>query len=145
VSAAVTGGAAVWIDADGRELTVGQSADQVEQAVRALNHLTRPGVGALTDPAGVCEISTALACTAHRLPQLLGQLSAWLHREQQAGRLRVDACSPWPDPAATVADAITALTQAAQYAQRAGHALDAAHQRLAHLASSGDGSEADQP
>ncbi len=38
------------------EPTVGQLAAQAAELVRTLNHLTRPGVGALTDPAEVCEL-----------------------------------------------------------------------------------------
>jgi hypothetical protein len=129
VSAAVTGGGdAVWVDPVVGELTVGQLAEQAAQAVRALNHLTRPGLGALSGPAEVCHLVAALACTTNRLPQLLDQLSGWLLGEKQADRLRVDACSPWPDPAATVTDASAALAQARQCVHRAGHALDAAHQ-----------------
>jgi hypothetical protein len=136
VSAAVTGagGNARWGHPPDGELTVEQLAEQAAQAVRTLNHLTRPGVGALTDPAQVCDVIAALACTVGRLPQLLGQLSGWLVSQQRAGRLRVDVCSPVCDPAAAVADAAAALAQASQCAHQAGRALDAAHQTLAHLA-----------
>lgn len=122
------------------ELTVGQLGEQAAQAVRALNHLTRPGVGAVTDPAEVHALVGELACTARRLPQLLGQLSGWLVCEQRAGRLRVDALAPDLDPAAAAAAVISDLTRASDYAQHAGHALDAAQQTLAHLAV-GDTSE----
>lgn len=130
------GGEAVWPDPVAGELTLGQLGERAAEAVRALNHLTRPGVGALSGPGEVCEIIAALACTARRLPQLLGQASSWLLGEQQAGRLRVDAWSPTSDPAAALAAVTEHLSQAASCAQRARHALDAAQQHLAHLATS---------
>ena len=124
--------------------TVGRLAEQAAEAVRTLNHLTRPGVGALAEPAEVCELVAALACTTGRLPQLLGQLSGWLVSQQRAGRLRVDTWSPQPNPAAAVAAAAGCLTQAAHSTQRAGHALDAAHQHLAHLATTGNDEQEDR-
>lgn len=95
------------------EPTVGQLAAQAAELVRTLNHLTRPGVGALTDPAEVCELVAELACLTRRLPQLFAQISGWLHGEGQAGRLRVDAFSPVPDPAAAVTVAIGCLARPA--------------------------------
>jgi len=120
------------------QLTVGQLGEQTAQAVRALNHLTRPGAGALAYPGEVCELVAALACMARRLPQLLGQLGGWLVSEDRAGRLRLDTCSPTPDPAEAVAAVIGELAQASQCAHAAGRALDAAHQHLAHVAAAGD-------
>ena len=120
------------LDTDG--FTVQALAGQAAEAVRALNHLTRPGVTALSGPAELDTVVADLACLAGRLPQLLAPLSGWLHAEDQAGRLRADACCPRPDSAAAVAAAIEDLTQASGCAQRTGRALDAAHQTLAHLA-----------
>ncbi len=125
-----------WATASG-ELTVGQLAEQAAEAVRALNHLTRPCAGGLDDPGELSDIVAALVCTTARLPQLLAQLSSWLVGEQRAGRLRVDAWSDTP-AAATVTAATTALRQAASCAVRASHELDAAHQSLAHLAATGE-------
>jgi hypothetical protein len=115
-------------------VTVGQLAEQAAEAVRALNHLTRPGADALTDPADASELVAALACTCQRLPQLLDQLTGWLRGEQQAGRLRADTCSPFPDTATAITAAAGCLTQASQAAHQVGTALDATHQALAHLA-----------
>ena len=42
-------------------------------------------------------------------------------------------CSPLPDPAAAVHAVTANLNQAAHSAQQASHALDTAHQHLAHL------------
>lgn len=127
MSAATTGG-----------LATGGLAGQAAEAVRALNHRTRPGAGALTYPAEADDVVADLACLAARLPQLLGQLAGWLHAEAQHGRLRVDSCSPHPAPAPAVTAAIESLTAAAGHAGHAGRALDAAHQILAHLAATSD-------
>jgi hypothetical protein len=141
VSAAITGagaGAGPGLGRCAEELTVAQLAEQAAQAVRALNHLTRPGVGVLLQPAQVAELVAVLAGAAGGLPQLLGQLDRWLVAQARAGRLRVDACedSP-PDPAGTVAAATDALARASRCAHDAGRALDAAHQHLALLAATG--------
>jgi hypothetical protein len=124
--------------------TVGQLAGQAAESVRAINHLTRPGVSALTGPAELDTVVADLACLAARLPQLLAQLAGWLHTEQRHGRLRVDALAPHTDSATAVAAAIEALTQASDCAQHTGRTLDAAHQTLAHLAAtSGDNDDTD--
>ncbi|MGH8961612.1 MAG: hypothetical protein ACRDWT_10560 [Jatrophihabitantaceae bacterium] len=123
MSAAITGGS-----------TVEEFAGQAAEAVRALNHSTRPGIGALTYPAELDTVVADLAALAGRLPQLLAQLGRWLHTEQRHGRLRVDSCSPHADCAAAVAAATEQLTRASDYARHAGRALDGAHQILAHLA-----------
>ena len=112
------------------EPTIGQLAEQAAQAVRALNHLTRPGTDALAHPAEAGDLAAALCCLTGRLPQLLSQLNRWLVSQQQAGHLRVDTSSPLPEPAAAVHAVTGQLTQAALNAQQASDALDTAHQHL---------------
>ena len=125
--------------------TVGQLGEQAAQAIRVLNHLTRPAMGALSDPIEAAELVAALAYLSGGLPQLLGQISGWLLGQQQAGRMRVDAFSPCPDPAAAT-DAVTGhLARAAQCANGAGRALDTAHQHLAHLAASATSEQENRP
>ena len=109
---------------------------QAAQAIRTLNHRTHPP--ALADPAEICQLLAALAATADRLPQLLGQLSRWLQTEQAADRLRAD--TPAAQPAQITATAVGELTRAARTANRLGQALDSAHQHLAHLAAAGENS-----
>lgn len=128
---------AAFIDGLSLEALAGQAAE----AVRALNHLTHPGIGSLSGPAEADAVLADLACLAGRLPQLLAQLAGWLRTEDQAGRLRVDACCPYPDSAAAVAAATAALTRAGGAACHTGAALDAAHQTLAHLAVRDHGSD----
>lgn len=118
---------------NGQRLTVGQLAEQAAQAVRTLNHLTRPHTGALAHPADVGDLVATLSCLTGRLPQLLHQLNQWLVSQQQAGHLRVDTSSPLPGPAAAVHAVTGQLTQAALNTQQASDALDAAHQHLARL------------
>jgi hypothetical protein len=116
--------------------TLAQHAEAAEQAVRALNHRTRPAVGELADPAETAGMIAALAVLAGMLPQLLDQLRCWLLDEHHAGRLRVDSCTPMADagPRQAVQATATALAHAAECTRRAGHALDTAHQHAAHLA-----------
>lgn len=130
-------GDACRVEAPAAAVSLAEVAEQAAQAVRTLNHLTRPAAGALSEPGQACDLVAALACTAGRLPQLLEQLSRWLRGEAAAGRLRVDAWSSSPDPAAAVAEASAGLDQASRCVHRAGHALDAAHQALAQLAGPG--------
>lgn len=138
MSAATTGaGGPVWVDPRSGELTVQELADRAADAVRGLNHLTRPGVDALTDPAQADRLVAALAETTGRLPQLLAQLTSWLTTAQRTGRVRLDTCWQHTDPADTVAAVTDRLTQAARSAHATGRALDAAHQDLARLATAG--------
>lgn len=60
-------------------------ADQAAEAIRALNHQLQQD--ALRYAADVYDVVGALKTAAGRLPQLLGELAAWLEREQAAGRL----------------------------------------------------------
>jgi hypothetical protein len=121
-------------DASASELGVGEVGWQAAEAIRALNHLTQPAAGALSDPGDAAQVAAALASLTGRLPQLLRQIGRWLAEEQRAGRLRVDALSPSPDAAAATDATLARLRLATQYAGDASVALDAAHQQLAHLA-----------
>jgi hypothetical protein len=64
--------------------SIGQWADDAVQAVRVLDHRTRPATGELTDPADPAEVIAGLAALAGMLPQLLDQLAGWL-LDQQCG------------------------------------------------------------
>jgi hypothetical protein len=116
------------------ERTCGQWAELAEQAVRVLNHRTRPGAGGLTDPADAADVIATLAALTAMLPQLLDQLAGWLSEQQHAGRLRVDSMAALPDTGQTVHATTAALGHASHCARRAGHAIDTAHQHAAHLA-----------
>lgn len=125
----------------GAGLTVGQLGEQAAQAMRALAHLTRPGLGALADPADAAQLIAALARVTGGLPQLASQLTGWLTDQDRAGRIRVDADCP-TDSAGTataVTQATAALAEAGRCAHAAGRALDAAQQTLARLAAAPTG------
>jgi hypothetical protein len=115
-------------------VTVGHLADRAAQAIRLLNHRTRPATEGLAEPGDTAEIIADLASMAAMLPQLLDQLGHWLEHQQHAGRLRVDTYAPLPDPAATVHALTDSLQHVNQCMQRAATALDTAHQHAAHLA-----------
>lgn len=115
-------------------LTVPHLAEQAAETIRTLNHRTRPCSDALTDPLDAAETIAALARLASRLPQLFDQLAGWVQSQQHAGRLRLDPSVPEPDPAHTVHALTATLQQAIHSTHRAAHALDTAHQHIAHLA-----------
>ena len=123
-------------DVDDSRRSTSEIAWGAAESIRALNHLTQQPVGKTLAPADIDQVVAALSQAADRLPQLLRQIGDLLHRRQQAGLLRVDQSSPLPDPASAVTQATSALQQAAGHASNTGRALDAAHQILAHLATS---------
>lgn len=116
------------------ERTLAQWAEVAEQAVRVLNHRTRPCTGELSDPVNAAEVIADLASLTAMLPQLLEQLAGRLLGQQHEGRLRVDSLAPQPDVGQAVQATVGALAHAGECSRRAGHALDTAHQHAAHLA-----------
>jgi hypothetical protein len=115
------------------ERTLGQWAELAEQAVRVLNHRTRPA-GELADPTDVAEVIGAQASLTGMLPQLLDQLARWLGDQHHGGRLRVDSFAALPDACQAMHATVAALAHAGECLRRAGHAIDTAHQHAAHLA-----------
>jgi hypothetical protein len=73
-----------------------------------------------------------LKVMAWRLPQLFGQLSGWLERESQAGRVAHDSGTQH-DAREAVAGVIDALTRAIADAATLAEALDTAHHSAAAL------------
>ena len=119
---------------DPEDIAVGDLADLAADAVRLLNHRTRPGTSGLADPSEVAEIIAALAAMTARLPQLLGQLAGWLAHEHHHGRFRVDNLAPLPDSTQTLQALTDNLHHAIRSSQRSSERLDTAHQHAAHLA-----------
>ncbi len=103
--------------------------EQASDALRELNHHTRDG-DAFADPAELCWLLADLNTTAHRLPQLLAQLSRWLNQQHANATLRADNNDC---PGELINAATTALTNAARHAHRLAADVDTAHQH-AHLA-----------
>lgn len=118
--------------------TVPELADTAAEAIRAANHITITPHGDMAVP-DICTTIAGLARCAHSLDQLVGQLAANASRRVDTGRetgcLRHDAGG---DPIDTLIDAIAILDTAAGHTTRTGHALDQAHNRLAHIADTGD-------
>jgi hypothetical protein len=107
-------------------------ADAAYQAVRALNHATLPAQSELADHLDLYRVLGSLAALLHATPQALRQASDWLAREQQAGRVDVDAACP-ASPATTVGAIVTALAAAADTLTGSARRVDHAHEATAHL------------
>lgn len=102
--------------------TTSRQAQRAADAIRYLNYATREGI---SEPNTVAVIAGHLADAAYRLPQLLAQLSDWLHQETTAGRIAADR----PQPPWTLT--VPAREQLGDAAEQAGHlanALDSARQ-----------------
>ena len=97
------------------------------EAIRGLNHATRCDAG-LGQPAAAYDILGALSLAASRLPQLIGQVAAWLDRALAAGRLGHDLGE---DPSFAVEAAAVFLGDARGSAATLAGDLDAAQQQLA--------------
>ena len=108
----------------------GPAADAAE-AIRLLNHATRPGAGGLAYPADAYDVAGQLALLASRLPQALAQLLSFLQAQVNADRVVIVAGPHAGDPAAVLAEATAALDAAAVAARQLHKALDAWHNTLA--------------
>ncbi len=113
-------------------------ASQAAEAVRALNHATRPGASGLVFPADAYDVTGQLALLASRLPQALAQLLAFLHAEVAAGRVVIVSGPHAGDPAAVLAAVTASLDSAVVSARRLHQALDAAQNNLTWAAASGE-------
>jgi hypothetical protein len=107
------------------------------EAIRFLNYATgHHADSGLTYPATAYDILGSLSATAHRLPQALQQLAAWLDAEHAAGRLADDHHRPVAD---LVLRAHRCLRQAGSTAASLGDALADAQNAISTLHQSGDG------
>jgi hypothetical protein len=105
-------------------------ADAAAEAVRALNHATRPAAAALTGPADAYAVLGNLALLASRLPQALTQLREYVGTEHTAGRLRIVDGEHTGDPAAAVTDLARQLCWATSSAEALRTALEQAQTTL---------------
>ena len=99
------------------------------EAIRGLNHATRCDAG-LGQPSAAYDVIGALSLAASRLGQLLTQITGYLDRSLQAGRLGHDRGE---DPAMAVEGAVIFLDDARLSAAALAGDLDAAQQQLAHI------------
>jgi hypothetical protein len=65
-----------------------RAADLAVETIRYLTLATAEG--GITDPATIAAVTASLTTTAHRLPQLLNTISAWLVAGTVAGRIADD-------------------------------------------------------
>lgn len=105
-------------------------ADAAAEALRALNHATRPGVGAVSGTADVYDVLGALVLLTGRLPQVLSQLQASVAAEHTAGRIAIVDGPHTGDPAGALAQLSSMLNCAAVHATSMGQALQHAHTTL---------------
>jgi hypothetical protein len=116
-------------DRDDRARAVVHAAAAAE-AVRELNHATRPAAGGYQHPMDLTITLGELATLAQRLPQALTQAAGWLERETHAGRVGHERGAKVP---AVIAQAEGVLFDAADSCEHLAHLLRAACGHTAHL------------
>ena len=115
-------------------------AEAFSQAVRVLNHLTLARES-LEYPSEADSLLRYLSAAAAGLPQLLGQVTSWLHAEVCAGRVEMASGSRFPD-AGLAGDVVRLkLEAAAADAGRLQKALDAAASVTSGMAAREDESD----
>jgi hypothetical protein len=110
-------------------VTPQEAAGRAAEAIRALNHATRPGVAQI-DVTDIYDILAELSLLTGRLPQLLAQLEALVDDLVEHGQVVIVDGPNTGDPAA--AGAITGhwLTAASGAAGELAQRVDAAQQTL---------------
>lgn len=113
--------------------TAQEAARSAAEAIRALNHQTRPGT-ALSDVTNLYDLLGELALMVHRLPQLLGQIEDLLDDLVEHEQVVIVDGPDLGDPVAAAAICGHWLTAARAAADQLGHRLDQAHEILAYAA-----------
>ena len=111
-------------------------AETMAELARVLNHQTGDHA-ALRYPAEADRLVRSLETLAGRLPQLLGQVSAWLRQEQGAGRIEVSH----GDWAGNAHAACTAASMRLEVAQMTAETLRADLEAAASVTSTMGGTE----
>ncbi len=111
---------------------VQETAQASAEAIRALNHTTRPG--ALLDVTDIYALLGELSLMTGRLPQLLRQLEDLVDDLVEAGDVRIVDGPNAGDPAAVGAITGHWLAAAAAAAHELAHRVEAAQQTLADAA-----------
>jgi hypothetical protein len=109
--------------------TPAELAGAAAEAIRQLNHRTLNGGDGWTYPGDAYTVLGALDSAAGGLPQVLGQVRAFLNRLDALGHLRSDHGPVDHDLNA----ALFALRDAAQHAAGLREALGRAHSATGHL------------
>lgn len=116
--------------------TVAELTETAAEAIRAANHRTiTPGGPTVPD---VYQVLGELAALSRRLPQLYDQLARNLRDRGTNGDLRLDHHRTYSDTAEAVAEADTALRQAASLTPEITRLLDQAQAAIAFVADHGD-------
>ncbi len=111
-------------------MTAARLAADAAEAIRQLNHATRPGAGGLAYPADAYDVAAELPGLSARLIQALAQLAGFLRHQHAAGAIVIVAGPHAGDPDAVLAETTAALDAAAASARRLHQALDSAHNAL---------------
>ena len=107
-----------------------RAAEQMSEGAHKLTYATRAGAGSLEHPADVYDVIGELRFMAQRLPQALGQLSAWLDSEHDEGRVGHDQGG---DVTREVGNVRSGLASAVMHLANASADLSRAHSACAHL------------
>ncbi len=106
------------------------TASAVAEAIAALHHLTLGPDDELADPDDVRDVMASLSLAMSRMPQLLGQLAAFLEIEHVKGTV---AHGQGSDAGECVRMVSEGLHRAGLDAEAMAAALDAAHEACAEL------------
>ena len=120
------------------ELTAA-AATRAAEMVRFLNYASAPGSGGLGSPADVYDLLGSITVAVERLPQLLGQLQAFLDAQLASGRIGDDRGR---DPVPLAWNAAAHLAGAQARAAEVTAELRAARNAIASLYAKG-GTDAD--
>lgn len=104
-----------------------------EQAAENIRTINRTDIGAYSAPGELYSTVMNLAILARRLPQLLGQASTWLEREDENDRLYHDGGANAMQCSLTVGGVLAELDSAVRFATMLQGALDKAASHLGHL------------
>ena len=117
-----------------------QLAETMADIIRELNHQTLDHE-ALRYPSEADRLLRELSAAAARLPQLLGQVTSWLHAEVYAGRVEMASGSRFPNAGLAEDVVRLKLEAAAADAGRLQKALDAAASVTSDMAAREDESD----
>ncbi|MGD7708311.1 hypothetical protein [Microlunatus sp. Y2014] len=106
-----------------------ETAETAAEAIRALNHHTRPGI-AQVDVTEIYDLLAELTMLAGRLPQLLGQLEELVDDLVEHGHVAIAEGDQHGDPVAAAAICGHWLATGRAAADQLAHALEAAQQTL---------------
>ncbi|QKV92304.1 hypothetical protein HUT19_11545 [Streptomyces sp. NA02950] len=111
-------------------MTAAELSDAAAEAIRQLNHLTRPAGNGLEYPGDAYSTVSNLKTLVQRLPQTFEQIFAFLADLHEGGNLRSDRGPNADDDVAAVK---AALDWAADDARNLAETLDSAHSALSPI------------